>query len=233
MTDKLNVHQKLSIVRGTIPYLKKEKSGKQFNYVGSSDVLGALHGVINEQGLLLIPSIIDHKVTEGATKAGTVNYFTELKMIMTWVNIDNPEDKIECPWYAQGMDLAGEKGVGKALTYAEKYFMLKFFNIATDKDDPDAFQSKTENKLPPKLINDMQQKVMTGKLNEFADLQGTDLAEILDKLSAYLNVPKVISNFTEENFGTMLNYLNNQLNGSKSQLPRQNNNANTRAWEKN
>ena len=32
------------------------------------------------------------------------------------------------------VDIAGEKGVGKALTYGKKYFLLKFFNIATDKD---------------------------------------------------------------------------------------------------
>ncbi|KKL28137.1 hypothetical protein LCGC14_2378110, partial [marine sediment metagenome] len=32
----------------------------------------------------------------------------------------------------------------KALTYAEEYFMLKFFNIATDKDDPDNFQKRLD-----------------------------------------------------------------------------------------
>src|SRR5690606_10249645 len=47
-------------------------------------------------------------------------------------------------WYGQGIDIAGEKGVGKALTYAEKYYLLKTFNIATDKDDPDSFQDKQE-----------------------------------------------------------------------------------------
>jgi hypothetical protein len=30
------------------------------------------------------------------------------------------------------------------MTYAEKYFLLKFFNIATDKDDTDSFQKKNE-----------------------------------------------------------------------------------------
>ena len=50
----------------------------------------------------------------------------------------------------------GEKGVGKALTYAEKYFMLKFFNIPTDKDDPDSFQKKRGHTAPvdPAVVAD-------------------------------------------------------------------------------
>ncbi|MNP04955.1 ERF superfamily protein [compost metagenome] len=64
---------------------------------------------------------------------------------------------IECPWYSQGVDIAGEKGVGKALTYGEKYFILKFFNIPTDKDDPDTFQKKYEQKAS---------KEMQGKIRE-------------------------------------------------------------------
>jgi hypothetical protein len=43
---------------------------------------------------------------------------------------------VSCRWYGQGID-SGERGVGKAMTYAEKYFLLKFFNIPTDEDDPD------------------------------------------------------------------------------------------------
>jgi hypothetical protein len=35
------------------------------------------------------------------------------------------------------------------MTYAEKYFMLKFFNIATDKDDPDSFQKKMTDEPTP------------------------------------------------------------------------------------
>ena len=31
-----------------------------------------------------------------------------------------------------------DKGLGSALTYGERYFLLKFFHIATDKDDVDA-----------------------------------------------------------------------------------------------
>jgi hypothetical protein len=61
---------------------------------------------------------------------------TEMFFEMVWMDADSMET-MSVPWYAQGVDLAGEKGVGKAATYAEKYFLLKFFHVSTKKDDPD------------------------------------------------------------------------------------------------
>ena len=154
----MNIYEKLIEVRKEVPYLKKENKGTQYNYVSSSQVLANCKAKMDELKLLLIPTVTGHKVSESTVefydKEGHVNkrtttYFTELDLSMTWVNAEDPKETISCPWYGQGVDIAGEKGVGKALTYAEKYFMLKFFNIPTDKDDPDAFQQKTEGGEKP------------------------------------------------------------------------------------
>jgi hypothetical protein len=75
------------------------------------------------------------------------------------------------PFYAQGVDIAGEKGVGKALTYGEKYFLLKTFNIATDKDDPDAFQEKAESYRKPDPISSKEIGELKTKVLEFAQLR--------------------------------------------------------------
>lgn len=144
----MNIYQKLIEVRKVVPYLQKESKGYQFNYTGSSLVLGSLKTKMDELGLLLIPRVIKKEVSEHETAKGGKEYFTELCMEFTWVNAENPEETIVCAWYGQGLD-SGEKGVGKAMTYAEKYFMLKFFNIATDKDDPDSFQKKMGDDLTP------------------------------------------------------------------------------------
>jgi hypothetical protein len=147
----MNLHQKLVEVRKEVPYIPKGNKGTQYNYVSSSDVLGNCINKMNELGVLLIPSVVSAKVSEsvveGLNEKGqvikrTTTYFTELSMSMKLVNAEKPDEFIESPWYGQGVDIAGEKGVGKALTYAEKYFFLKLFNIATDKDDPDTFQQK-------------------------------------------------------------------------------------------
>lgn len=184
--NKMNVYQRLAEVRKAVPYLKKEQKGSQYQYVGSADVLGALHEKINEVGLVLIPEIVEHKVTifERINSKGNVSneYLTELDMTMTWVNIDEPKDKISVKWYAQGIDLAGEKGVGKALTYGEKYYLLKVFNIATDKDDPDAFQEKVDAKKPTAKITEEQIAGLNVLAAEYAALRGLPdkAADMLD-----------------------------------------------------
>ena len=143
----LNIYQKLVEVRKGVLYLQKENQGHQFKYVSSSQTLSALREKMDELGLLLVPSILEeHLHTKWANKeAGATEHMTELVVEFTWINAEKPEEKITCRWYGQGLD-TGEKGVGKAVTYAEKYFLLKFFNIATDKDDPDAFQGKQDDK---------------------------------------------------------------------------------------
>ena len=151
----MNIYEKLIEVRKAVPYLKKENAGQQYKYVSSSQALGAVRTKIDELGLLLIPSVLDAKYSEllkstSAKGNETITTLTELTIEYTWLNAENPEEKLSVTWYGQGLDTTGEKGVGKALTYAEKYFMLKFFNIATDKDDPDAFQDKIEGKEQPK-----------------------------------------------------------------------------------
>src|SRR5690554_2204667 len=120
---------KLVEIRKVVTYLQKENDGAQYKYVSSSQVLHAVRAKMDELFVVLIPKIVGHKVGESAIeyfdKDGhptkrTTTYFTELDMSMTWVNAENPSETIECSWYAQGVDIAGEKGVGKALTYGEK-----------------------------------------------------------------------------------------------------------------
>lgn len=150
----VNIYQKLIEVRKAVTYIQKADQGAQYSYTGSSRVLAAVRDKLDELGLLLIPSVVGHNLLEstvefkdakGDVSKRTTTYFTELEMTMTWVNAEKPDETIVSGWYGQGVDIAGEKGVGKALTYAEKYFMLKFFNIPTDKDDPDAFQAKHDS----------------------------------------------------------------------------------------
>ena len=168
----LNIYQKLIEVRKSCSYLKKENKGEQYQYVSSSQTLAALKNKMDELGLLLIPSVVGKNIRESTVEfkdkydkpKRQTTYFTELDMEYTWVNAEDPKETITSTWYGQGVDIAGEKGVGKALTYAEKYFLLKFFNIPTDKDDPDAFQKKTDDN-----IQEDKQQIAIDKLTEWID----------------------------------------------------------------
>lgn len=141
----MNLFQKLLEVRQTVDGLKKENRNDhyKFDYVSSTQVLLAVRDKMNELGLLLVPTVTSANVNMGGKQL-----LTELHITYTWIDVENPEDKLEIPWYAQGVD-SGEKGPGKAYTYGEKYFLLKFFNIPTDKDDPDSKGDKFDGAKPP------------------------------------------------------------------------------------
>lgn len=108
----------------------------KYDFASDENVLDTFRPLMDELGLLLIPSVTGAQLHEGTTRSGTARYLTEMTIQMTWHDVESGEE-LTVPWYAQGVDLAGEKGVGKALTYAEKYFLVKFFHVATKKDDPD------------------------------------------------------------------------------------------------
>lgn len=179
----MNIYQKLVEVRKAVPYLKKSNQGHQYNYTGSSQVVGAIREKIDELGLLLIPAIVDKKVT--AEKNGNrITYFTELDIEYTWVNAEKPDETIKTTFYAQGIDIGGEKGVGKALTYAEKYFLLKQFNVPTDQDDPDAFQQKVESSKPPEMITQEQKDEIQSLAQSYVELRGQgDVKTVLTALN--------------------------------------------------
>lgn len=67
-------------------------------------------------------------------------------MRFTWVDIDTGE-KDENLFGANGQN-DWEKGLGGALTYGERYFLLKYFHIATDEDDIDNPDRKPTTTAP-------------------------------------------------------------------------------------
>lgn len=200
----MNIYQKLIEVRKTVPYLQKDKkneSVQKYSYVSSTQVLSNVRQKMDEVGLLLIPEITGHNLRESTVEQKndkgdvfkkTTTYFTELDMNFTWVNADEPKETIVTKWYGQGVDIAGEKGVGKALTYAEKYFLLKYFNIATDNDDPDSFQDKHDDKNGKKDKTETEKKVdypkkITDLLMTMANKDKSVALDLLEKYTTWTN----------------------------------------------
>lgn len=134
----MNLAEKLLNIQTRVDGVAKDaqNTSDKYRYASSTLVNNTIRPLMNEHRLLLIPETTGAKLTEGTTRSGTTRYMTELYITMVWLDVDSGE-RMSVPWYAQGVDLAGEKGVGKAQTYAEKYFLLKFFHLPTDEDDPD------------------------------------------------------------------------------------------------
>lgn len=172
----MNIYEKLLKIKESVEYLKKAQRGNQYDFVSSSQVIAALRTKMNAEKLLLVPNVEDAKfsaIIEKTSAKGnpTADLLTEVFITYKWINAENPEETLSVRWYGQGVDTNGEKGVGKAYTYAEKYFLLKFFNIPTDKDDPDLFEQKQKRKNKNTINDDTDIYAEIECLNSFKELQ--------------------------------------------------------------
>ena len=147
-----NLNQKLLKIQRVVKGLAKDKDGASYSYVSGSKALGVIRPEMDKQGVLLVPEVIDSSYIRtdyelagkkpGEAPRQKSEMFVWLKMKFTWIDVES-EEKLECLWSSSGMN-AWDKGLGSALTYGERYFLLKFFHIATDYDDIDARQDDQE-----------------------------------------------------------------------------------------
>jgi len=133
-----NIYQKLLVIQKKINGLGKDKSSFSYKYVTGDKVLGEIKPLMNELGLILKQEVLSIENTrqDYAVKNGNKSeILSKVMMKFTWIDTETGE-KDENLFGANGQN-DWEKGLGSALTYAERYFLLKFFHIATDEDDID------------------------------------------------------------------------------------------------
>ncbi|MGD9494994.1 MAG: ERF family protein [Armatimonadota bacterium] len=140
-SGKPNVHQRLLAVQRAITNIAPDGHNERFHYryVSNSAVLSAIRAAMNENGLVLVPEVVEHDCRVGAIPVREgAHHLSVIRMRMTWVNVDDPQDTVVCEWSGAGID-GQEKGISKAVTIAVKYFLLKQFLIPTDDADPDGY----------------------------------------------------------------------------------------------
>lgn len=186
-----NLYQKLLVIQQKINGLGKDKATYNYKYVTGDKVLGEVKPVMNELGLILKQEILSITNTrqdyELLQKDGTVKHKSEIlsKVMMrfTWIDTETGE-KDENLFGANGQN-DWEKGLGSALTYAERYFLLKFFHIATDEDDIDNDEREKAPAVPIQQPTQSTPSTPAKSTTQSADLP-------------WLNVIDKEKNFTRE-----------------------------------
>ena len=208
--EKLNLFQKIADVKANIDGFTKDTKGYQYTYVSGSQVLHKIRAKMEEHNLLFMPSInsAEYKEIEVMVKGKMKpNILVSVDLKYTWINADNPEERFEMPFYAVGHQDDASKALGTALTYSERYLLLKMFNIPTDEDDADAKQ-KREQYAPPasqaeignlkkeiiafsKLMNEQgkdvkpEQVEQTLNITDYTKLNSEDVKEAVNKLKGW------------------------------------------------
>lgn len=138
----LNIYQRMNGVMADVRYIqKREKAAKglPYKYVTHDDVTGALHDAFVKWGIQTITDIVNRKQDGNRT---------EVDVVVSFINIDNPEDKVNVNSFGYGIDNQ-DKGPGKAISYATKMAYLKSFMLETG-EDPE----KDNEDHKPSMISD-------------------------------------------------------------------------------
>ena len=145
----MSIYKKLLNIQKEIKGLSKDKKSHQYDYVSGNKLLSFIKPLMDEQGLILKQEVlsIDNTRQDYKTKYGDKSeILSKVMMRFTWIDCETG-DKDENIFGANGQN-DWEKGLGSALTYAERYFLLKYFHIATDEDDIDNPNRKPEPQQP-------------------------------------------------------------------------------------
>ena len=190
MTTKekvLNIHQRLNAIMGDVDYIKKNKSikigGGGYSVVGHDSVTALIHPLLVRYGVTLIPSV--KEVLQEGNR-------TSVKMEFSWINIDDPKDCIINFCAGYGIDQQ-DKGIGKAISYAQKNIILKTLHIETGERDieEDDIDFSNESITPSLTLSEADQV----ELKEFVLDKGipiTDAVEIFKEhgYSKSAEIPK-------------------------------------------
>ena len=219
MSEKLNLFQKIADVKANIDGFTKDTKGYNYKYVSGSQILHKIRNKMIENNLLLVPKTSEEnyqqvQVTRFNQKAKrevtTSEFVVEMKLTYVWINADNPEERLEVPFYSVGQQDDVSKAHGTGLTYSERYFLMKFFNIPTDEDDADAKQ-KRETYAPkarPEQIKDLKDKI-----KQAVEIGGNDATE--QKVMQWLKISDY-DTVTEAQINPMIKQLNGLIDSKRS-----------------
>ena len=213
MEERLNIYQKLSQIRKPLEILQKDKNGYNYSYVSPVEIAAKTNGLMRRYGVSLVPEI------EPQTLIVTPITYTKRKFSKTgdpieeiinetlvqadmkfhWVNDENPEERITVPWVITGQQADASQALGSALTYGTRYFLLKYFNVATSDDDPDDIRSRQKEAEHFEEIE--VAKSIAAEVDKKAH-------EILDKYpESEKDVVTIVKKFVKVNGKTSANYL--------------------------
>ncbi len=149
----MNIYEKMLGITSELSRVAKNLEvgfgQSKYKATGEADVLAAIKPLEAQYKIYSFPvkrEIIE--TGEMETKSGTKNLFLRIATTYRFVNVEKPDEFIEITSYGDGVD-SQDKSVGKAMTYSDKYALMKAYKIITG-DDPDQDKSEEMNKVSTK-----------------------------------------------------------------------------------
>ncbi len=208
----MNLFEKIQLVSNEVRTVEKDMNvANQYKAVSDLAVTLAVKDAELKHKLISIPVKVElihseayrnidtivyemHKA-DGTIQTNTTNtvkttYIDTVKMTVKIIDLEKPTDFIEIESFGRGLD-TGDKGFGKASTYARKYALLNAYKIATG-EDPDKDPSPTEKNIAPattqiapkqKTVTPAPQQSQTAPQESYTEISACKTLDELLKVS--------------------------------------------------
>jgi len=189
----MNIYEKLSKITEELETVKKSLTVGSGSYgykaVGEMDILNAVKPLEIKYGIYSYPMsrkvITSEIVTTKKNDKESTKFFLRVETVYRFINIDEPSEFVDQVSYGDGVDTL-DKAPGKAMTYSDKYSLMKAYKIMTG-DDPDQKHSKdtTVTRTTKKVVEDISityKKILDLKLS----------AEDVKKWETYYKVNSIL-----------------------------------------
>ena len=148
---EMNIYQRMAAITAELKAVEKDlivQTTKTSSYKAVSErgILDAVKPLEEKYGVYSYPvsrevlesNLIQNETVYEDNKGNRTTtpktaYMTRIKTVYRFINIDNPTDFMETTTFAEGID-SQDKGSGKAMTYADKYALMKSYKISTGED---------------------------------------------------------------------------------------------------
>lgn len=133
--DKLGIWRRIECIMAECKRLPKTETNQDqgFDYTPYDDIAEMLRPLLAQYGVAILQEPVEFQ------REGTM---TRIKYRYDVVNTDRPDEQITRHNYGEAVDFS-DKGINKASTIAEKFFLCRLFHLSTG-GDPDGVSIPAE-----------------------------------------------------------------------------------------
>ena len=189
----MNLFEKIVELKKQTEGFYKDTKSFSYNYVSGSQILDKITPVMNEIGLLFLPKSATHRNWEkheykNAQGKDKLDFIVEGDLVYCWVNAEKPTEVWEIPFQYYGSQDDISKAFGSALTYSERYLLLKSLGLPTDEDDPDSrdTRDKTPKNKTPQVASKQATPVQEAPIQSLEEIVLTNKTKYYKTIVATL-----------------------------------------------
>lgn len=138
-----SIIERMSDISNEVGQVKKTLSIQNYKAVAEADILKTVKPLERKYGVYSYPYYreivrdewVDKIARDGSKQA---NHIITIKTVYRFVNVDKIDEFIDIVSFSTGVDMS-DKAEGKAMTYGDKYALLKAYKIATGMEEDGAF----------------------------------------------------------------------------------------------